>query len=357
MPISRQEYYLTSSRTEKNDSSNWPLAPFGTVEGEFDADEICLPVEPEQRRAIVEGILGPIEWEGPLHGHCTCPGEYLHTSPTRSNHCRVHADERPNIHCFHTSCRPAREAANWELRRNLPPLSLEASPKIGLRCSTSGGRLRQIEAKAKGSLPAILADYSLPEEGIASAIAATSPIVVPDDPHKQTGLFLGTMFTAEDVVWIGRKFDSGKPHHQRNFRSVADWLSSGPFKCEFTCASTFKPGSCCRRDADVAQRRYIVVESDGLSFGQTAGVFRFLKTLPDWRLRAVVYSGGKSLHGWFDGAPLTWSPAELAAFICGLSCDQATLRASQPVRLAGVRRADTGHNQSLLYLSPAAHTL
>ena len=55
------------------------------------------------------------------------------------------------------------------------------------------------------------------------------------------------------------------------------------------------------------------------------------------RLRAIVDTGGKSLHGWFEG-PTPEQRTELKAILPEWGFDRAMFTPSQPWRLAGVTR-------------------
>lgn len=160
-------------------------------------------------------------------------------------------------------------------------------------------------------------------------------------------MFLNTMFKPSDVIWIGDKTSCG----ERAFNTVNDWLARDFILGEFVSHSTFRPGSTSRSNANVLERRYLVVESDTLSLQQVDSIFQYLQRERGLKLRAVVSSGGRSWHGWFDmPSKDKMILAEWAALLTGLGCDSSTLRPSQPVRLPGCIRRDTQRQQQLLYL-------
>ena len=66
-------------------------------------------------------------------------------------------------------------------------------------------------------------------------------------------------------VWIGDVFSSGKPEHRTHFRSIADWYQIGPCMGNYTCGSTFKPGSFRRCNENLNGQRFLVIESDTLA--------------------------------------------------------------------------------------------
>jgi hypothetical protein len=92
----------------------------------------------------------------------------------------------------------------------------------------------------------------------------------------------------------------------------------------------------------------MVVESDTLNREEVGAVFQFLRVKLRHTLFAVVDTGGKSLHGWFNIQPNKLFHEELKATLIGLGCDPALFKASQPVRLCGVPR-DGEKNQVLLW--------
>lgn len=96
---------------------------------------------------------------------------------------------------------------------------------------------------------------------------------------------------------------------------------------------------------------YQVVEFDSGTIHEHAAVLTHLaKRLP---LALMVYSGGKSLHGWFY-CPL--APAEtMHAFFteaCSLGADRVMWGKSQFSRMPGAINAKTGKRQSVLYFNP-----
>ncbi|MGC3992056.1 MAG: hypothetical protein QM796_20660 [Chthoniobacteraceae bacterium] len=167
-------------------------------------------------------------------------------------------------------------------------------------------------------------------------------------PTEQRRKFLAALFLPEEIVWSGTKYSSGKPHHIKHFRPVRDWISLlGAYP--FISHCTFKTGTFSRSNDAVLLRKYLVLESDNLTHDQTLSVFNWLGSEGGLNLRAVVSSGNKSIHGWFDWPSNDYD--EIKAVIEGLSCDPATMRPSQPVRLAGALRRETGRIQELLYLA------
>ena len=168
-----------------------------------------------------------------------------------------------------------------------------------------------------------------------AAMVAASPMTVPARPLAQTWAFLARLWQPHDRLWFGvTAADSGRPEHARNFMTIADayWRIHDGWRPEFVSQCTFQPGAVSRCNNAVMTRRYFVVESDvkngGLGRDEVGAVFRWLTEATGFVLRAVVFSGNASLHGWFE-----WKPDqpfdELSATIKALRCDPAPLTTTQ----------------------------
>jgi len=190
-------------------------------------------------------------------------------------------------------------------------------------------RHRRLFNDAANALPRILKKYARP---------------VPSAPERslrdQRLLFLTSLFDLNDVLWIGEI-------HQRKFNTLEGWLRNRFIPGCFVGHSTFKPGSRSRSNKNVDKRKYLVVESDKLPHPEAMAVFSALEELHGLTLRSLVTSGRRSLHAWFDW-PKEGEQADWQAVIEGYQCDPANLRPSQPVRLPGIIRPNTGLPQQLI---------
>ena len=104
--------------------------------------------------------------------------------------------------------------------------------------------------------------------------------------------------------------------------------------------------------ANTGSRRFLVVEADKGSLDQQAAVIFHLGVRAP--LALVIFSGSKSLHGWFYCAGE--SEARLEAFMryaISLGADPPSWVKSQFVRMPEGRR-DNGHQQTIVYLDPSA---
>lgn len=324
---------------------------------------------------IVQSRLGPIDWlydeEGAV-GDIPCPGEHLHSTPTKGNDCRVYVpDFGPiTIHCFHDSCKEVRDRVNYQLRLAIgqPPHSSASTasfmawdPERAAR-EAKRDRKRSLEQQAGERLMAIKSTYSWSVE----EILRVSPNEIPEHPADHFHEYL-RLYSGEDILWIGTRYDSGSDRHAANFRRVNEWMEEQRPPGEFVCPSIFKPGSFARRKENLVQPVMLVVECDTIdpiveeklaleqplteddltrNKNQSGAIFRWLRDRVELRLRAVVDAGNKSLHAHFehpgDGVE------DLKTVLPHLKCDRKVLQPTQPVRIPGVRRG--GKFQKLIYL-------
>jgi hypothetical protein len=237
-----------------------------------DAHGLCKRAEAMiDPRQVATRLLGAIDWQSEVSGFCRCPGETLHTSRTGAKDCRVNVDGAPTIFCFHASCIAAVAEANRALRRGLAGGEWAITLPDG-RVLRSGDVLQasgevlsreviQTQARAEGRDSAeavtlasikILAARFAPElfdvfRWPAEGIIRDSPLQVCErDAEDQFRTWL-KLWPAHCTVWIGDVFSSGKPEHRTHFRPVAEWYQIGPVLGNFTCGSSFKPGSFSRR--------------------------------------------------------------------------------------------------------------
>lgn len=313
-----------------------------------------MSLDASRQQSFAEEILGDIDWADEVTGYCSCPGIELHTTPDGDRDCRVKLDGVPTISCFHGSCQAAVAEANRQLRRGVGK-GFRAIPSVAntkIKTPIAQRRVRDardnefdLALQAHICLPQLLADHRFTP----SQWLAASPTAVPSDPRTHWPLLL-SLFDPNDVVWVAedvRHSSATSNHYADRFRPVHRWLREARAPGNFTCPATFTPGSFSRCDANICHRRFLVIESDELGKAEIGAVFRWLQG--DLQLRAIVDTGGKSLHAWFD-FPAPDLLAELQAILPAFRCDPALFRASQPCRLPGAKRGD--RFQHLLFLNP-----
>jgi hypothetical protein len=106
----------------------------------------------------------------------------------------------------------------------------------------------------------------------------------------------------------------------------------------------------------VAEHLFVVVESDEIGEGKLyadkdefCSLIRWLREGCGWHLAAVVDSGNRSLHAWFQHPGLI-DMEHLGKHAAALGLDKKFTEASQPWRLPGVVRENATTRQQLVYL-------
>lgn len=316
------------------------------------ASSLATQPAPKSAAEIAQQILGDIDWMTQAEGYCDCPGRNRHHNKSSRRDCAIYLDKIPTVHCVHESCSGIISATNKMLRDailNDKPAEarrMTAEDKARRKEREDNERLRLRAAKA---LPQVLKEFAWPFP----QIMADSPMCVTGNEPDHWKLLL-QKFEPDDVLWIGDKFDSGRPEHAKHFKTAGDWLRHRVAPAPFICPVTFKNTSCARSNDNIVARRFLVVESDTLSRDEVGAVFRWLHTGCDLNLVAIVDTGGKSLHGWFEFEEDLLP--NLKTVLPAFQCDPKLFTASQPVRMPGVLRDGvTGKYQKLVYLSEVAH--
>jgi hypothetical protein len=316
-------------------------------------------VKLQDRQACCEEILGPIEWKGQEGVLEECPGGELHSTPFQLGHCVVYLDNYPTVHCFHQSCKEACVEATGEIRQAIRGLYIDdkqevpwrrRKPVLGTARVVNMGDAAILAEEKRRSLPEIIRTYAWHPT---DAYLEAKPRLLPADDHWKQHL---SLFDPTDLVWIGNEFNSG-PRHGHHFRLVREWMSLerqpyGNFICPSVFKKTFSRGrvvekSISRKNENVERRRCLVLESDTLSRPDSCAVYNWCRSF--MRLRALIHSGKKSIHAWFDFPGQAMF--ELFRVIApGLQMDMQVFNtASQPVRIAGAYRKDTGRWQHLIW--------
>lgn len=323
-------------------------------------------------RQVATRIVGAVDWQTEVSGFCRCPGEALHTHHNGTKDCRISVDGAPTIHCFHSSCAPAVAEANRTMRRAigqspwtitlpggrvlrngdvlqasgsvLPREVVQARAKVEGRDAGEQTVLETLKALAVRFKPELFEMFHWPF----AQIVEDSPLQVSErDAEDQFRTWL-RLWPAHCHVWIGDVFSSGKPEHKTHFRPIADWYQIGPAMGNYTCGSSFKPGSFQRSNANCNGTRFLVIESDTLAKDEVGAVFAYLNLRLHFNLHAVVDTAGKSLHGWFDAPRDKRIEARLKAVLTAFGCDPKLFTYSQPVRVPGAYR--DGRLQRIVWL-------
>jgi hypothetical protein len=310
-----------------------------------------MPERIPSRREVAESLFHVETWIDQETASVKCPGESLHTHRTARKDCLVYLSpgKAPSVHCFHSSCSSAIQEANFRLRSTIGKAEAGSRPSLPKRRRVEIDRKEQARMaliqKAKGLSKVIMERFAwAPEE------AWTSSPVSSSDQEKDHQLLL-SLFNADDRIWIGNKpEDSG---HERNFRTAAEWMAKDRAPGNFTCPATFTDCAINRSNSNVKTRRFLVVESDELTTVEQCSVYRWLNESGIMKLRALVSTGGKSVHAWFD-FPREETLAELRIILPALRFDPRLFTASQPCRLPGAFRKEKGRWQSLIWFGGAS---
>ena len=323
-------------------------------------------------RQIAASMVGAVEWQTDVSGFCRCPGEALHTHQNGMKDCRISVDGAPTIYCFHASCEAAVAAANQRLRRELGSRSwtlslpdgkvlrngdvLQASGEVlprevvQARAKTEGRDaneqlvLETLRTLAERFKPELFEMFQWPF----ARIVEDSPLQVSErDADDQFRTWL-RLWPAHCHIWIGDVFSSGKPEHRTHFRPVAEWYQIGPVMGNYTCGSSFKPGSFRRCNENLNGTRFMVIESDTLAKDEVGAIFAYLNRRLRFNLHAIIDTAGKSLHGWFDAPRNKRIETRLKALLTTFGCDPKVFTYSQPVRVPGAYR--DGKLQRLVWL-------
>lgn len=197
----------------------------------------------------------------------------------------------------------------------------------------------------------------------------SSPANLEPEPSAQAQQLVAGLFPSDAVLWMGKVKDSGREEHRSHFLPASEWLEVDPLPPRIA-GGTFQPGSFSRSAASLATAPFIVIESDDLIGHKPetdpereenrrlcAALILLLRDRFHLKLRAVIDTGGKSLHAWFD-RPSPQALSALSRLLDGLAIDHAVFNRSAiaPLRLPGCVHHTTGQTARLYYLEPLSLT-
>jgi hypothetical protein len=195
-----------------------------------------------------------------------------------------------------------------------------------------------------------------------------SPVRLDWPPEDDTVQFLSAIFHPDDLIFIGNQYDKGTPGD--TIRGSQEWIDlfksgvtpPGPFICINPLSgknSNSKNGNpSFRCDATVKTFRYCLVEFDNRTKEEQIN-FWSKANLP---VKALVDTGGKSIHAWLDITKLS-TVANLDQWqthikrrlydliLRHFGVDGACSNPSRLSRLPGFVRPETKKYQSLMWLS------
>jgi hypothetical protein len=196
----------------------------------------------------------------------------------------------------------------------------------------------------------------------------SSPIRLWDNPENDPELFLSTMFEAEDLLYIGERYEAGVMG--QNIRPMCDWITAhhrgaklGPFiivnPLSGFPAEKKAGGLSLRCDACVVKFTHTLGEFDEIGKEEQIRFWTAVK-LP---IKALIDSGGKSVHAWIDIKKLTkvdnadeWNREIRHRFyehgLEPLGVDSSCKNETRLSRMPGYLRKEKQAWQRLLWLSP-----
>jgi hypothetical protein len=310
-------------------------------------------------QSIAESRLGPIIWTTPTAGFIEkgCPGKVLHTHTSSKRDCRVFLNGAPTVYCVHNSCAGIIEEENKLLRSEIGKAQRGANPDFkpwrpspaDIQREREREQSQRLTLHAKKSLAQIIAAHACDPYDFWEM----SPVRLDGDAQEDWRLLL-QLYDPTDVIWIGEEKESARDDHDdawkrycaTRFKTAAEWLSGDAPTGHHICPNPFKAGVYGRTGANILESRFLVVESDTLTKSESCAVLIWVSKI--LRMRAVVDTGGKSLHGWYD-YPTSAALKELKAILPALKCDDALFQPAHTCRLPGPLR-DTGRRQHLTYL-------
>ena len=329
-----------------------------------------LPVDVNARIQIAEAMLGEIGDDVNGGRNCKCPGAHLHTSGYKERgtkltaECRVYLEkgERnaagiPTIKCMHSSCSVAVDEANRSLRSQIAKHEWAKAKGEGFHPPKQRHRTKEeierewkerrnaaLRVRSRDSVAEIVRAYpwSSYEMWEASTGELKNGRIL--TPRVQIELMLG-LFEPDEIIWCG-------DFKTRVFAPASVWLKqaveSAIVPGPRICPNVFREGATARSNEQMKRLKFFVLEHDKLSLSEQSALIRWMSEKVGWTLRAVVYTGGKSLHAWFD-APAAAELEEARVVLGAMGFDPSSFTASQPYRLPGWNHDKTGHQAKILF--------
>ncbi len=177
-----------------------------------------------------------------------------------------------------------------------------------------------------------------------------------ENPGAEAVALLRTLYTPEDCIFIGELTDSKNATCvKRRDEWIETFEASGATIPPFFCPNPVSPQGAqnangelsFRTAANVSRPAYAVAENDRASLPEQARFW--LKMIQrGFPVRALTYSGNKSLHAIFEATP--GELPELKKIFGALGFDPQTFDIARLSRMPGHLREDTEKFQTVLYL-------
>jgi len=185
-------------------------------------------------------------------------------------------------------------------------------------------------------------------DGGVAALRASSPIKTPE--LLPPGAVIDRLFGTEELICLGRTKGLALTEPRSYFRgSEEDYQFIVPNPMAARAGKTSDGRTSVRCLSNTGPLRYQVIEFDEGSQDEQAKLLLHLATF-HFELRMVVFSGGKSLHGWFDVRDLSTDMVNsLRLYAAELGADRAMFTPCQFARMPNGTR-DNGEDQPVLFI-------
>ena len=128
--------------------------------------------------------------------------------------------------------------------------------------------------------------------------------------------FLDSLFQRTDRIWTGEVHESGCIGYTDRWRSCEEWLISRARIGPMVTPAVWQHGCHSRSSANVLRPAFTVLDFDGfdgiqpdspeqlkIHIRHSLAIVRWLREKQKWPLAALIYTGSKSIHAWFDALP------------------------------------------------------
>jgi hypothetical protein len=190
------------------------------------------------------------------------------------------------------------------------------------------------------------------------------PLVEGDPRH-----FLDSLYQPDALLWTGTTYESGQDgRYAKHWRTCREWQSApdGERVGPMVAPGIWKPGVQSRSAPNVESMPYVVLDFDGFDgikpetpeqlqehLRASLALTRWIREGLHWRLAAILWTGGKSLHSWFH-SPAQEVLESLKASAPALGIDANLIgNPEHPCRLPGHIHEKTGNKSRLLWLQEA----
>lgn len=179
--------------------------------------------------------------------------------------------------------------------------------------------------------------------------------------------FLASLFDRQAILWTGEVHESGSELHRDRWMTCESWYAQEGRVGPMTTPATWQAGTASRSAVNVLEAPFTVLDFDGFDgvqprtkeevsrhFEDSLAMVRWLRESQSWNLAAILHTGGKSIHAWFETPPSEVMHS-LRDASEALGVDSGLVgRPEHPCRLPGQIHAKTGQMSRVLWLQTPA---